>query len=153
MQFCSIWSIDRTLSGANTLDQSRPESSSNEGVICTPQSSNFTGALPSNCLVSNPETLISGGVLPLYRDTIGVFYSLSRLGKLSLRAEKVPSWLKHMYSILFVGCLMPLAACSRQGSSSGWLICKNHCICYCFCRISSVSCHFLVLDLSTIQVY
>ena len=51
-QFSSIWSIDRTLSGATTPGQSEPRSDSYEGVLHIPQSSSITGASPSDCLVS-----------------------------------------------------------------------------------------------------
>ena len=47
-----IWSIDRTLSGATTTDQSSPSSASNEGVLCIPQSFSITDASPPDCLVS-----------------------------------------------------------------------------------------------------
>ena len=53
-QFSSIWSIDRTLSGATTLSQSEPGSEGNEGVLRIPQSSNIIGTSASDCLVSCP---------------------------------------------------------------------------------------------------
>ena len=37
---CSIWIIDKTQSGATTLDQTEPESNGNEGVLHIPQISN-----------------------------------------------------------------------------------------------------------------
>ena len=46
----SIWSIDKTLSDANTLGQSGSGSDGNEGVLYIPQSSSITGASPSDCL-------------------------------------------------------------------------------------------------------
>ena len=48
-KFSSIWSMNRTLSGAATLDQSEPESDCNEGVLHIPQSSSMTGTSPSDC--------------------------------------------------------------------------------------------------------
>ena len=54
-QFSSIWPIDRTLLGATTPGQSEPESYGKEGVLCIPQSSSITGALPSDGLVAYPE--------------------------------------------------------------------------------------------------
>ena len=42
----------RTLSGATTADQRRPGSDGNEGVLHIPQSSNISGASPSDCLLS-----------------------------------------------------------------------------------------------------
>ena len=52
MSNSSIWPIDKTLSGATTLGQSRPGSNGNERVLRIPQSSSITGATPSDCLVS-----------------------------------------------------------------------------------------------------
>ena len=49
MQFSSIWPIDRTLSGATTLDQSWPGRDGNIEVLCIPQSSRITGTSPSDC--------------------------------------------------------------------------------------------------------
>ena len=48
----SIWPIDRTLSGATTLGQSRTGSDGNKGVFRIPQSSRITEASPSDCLMS-----------------------------------------------------------------------------------------------------
>ena len=52
--FCSIRSIDKTLSGTTTPGQSGPGSNYNEGVLRIPQSSSVTGTSPSDCLVSYP---------------------------------------------------------------------------------------------------
>ena len=60
------------LSGATTPAQSGPRSNGNKGVLCIPRTS------PSDCLVSYPGRSL-GGVLPLCRVAVGVFYS--RLGK------------------------------------------------------------------------
>ena len=54
------WAIDRTLSSATTPGQSEPGSDDNEGVLCTPQSSSFTGTLLSDCLVSYPTHSLRG---------------------------------------------------------------------------------------------
>ena len=43
---CSIWPMNRTLSGANTLGQNGTESNGNEGVLHIPQ---ISKALPSDC--------------------------------------------------------------------------------------------------------
>ena len=51
-QFSSIWSIDRTLSGATTLGQIGPGSNGNDGALRIPQSSSITETSPSYCLVS-----------------------------------------------------------------------------------------------------
>ena len=64
------------LSGATTPGQSGPGSDGNEGVLCIPQSSSIAGTSSSDCLVSYPGHLL-GGVLPLCREAIGVFYSPS----------------------------------------------------------------------------
>ena len=47
-----ISAIDSTLSGATTPSQSGHGSNGNEGVLCIPQSSSITKALPSDSLVS-----------------------------------------------------------------------------------------------------
>ena len=54
MSNSSIWHIDRILSSANTPGQSGPGSNGNEGVLCIPQSSSITGALPSDFLTLYP---------------------------------------------------------------------------------------------------
>ena len=60
--FSSIWPIDSTLSGATTSGQSGPGSNGNKGVLCIPQSSNITGASPSDCLVSYPGHVLGESV-------------------------------------------------------------------------------------------
>ena len=52
--FCSLWPIDRTLSGTTPPGQSGPGSYGNEGVLRIAQSSSITGISPSDCLVSYP---------------------------------------------------------------------------------------------------
>ena len=69
------------LSDAITTDQSGPGSNGNEGVLRIPQSSSIAGTSPSDCLVSYPGHSLGGGVLPLCREAIDVFYSPSRQGK------------------------------------------------------------------------
>ena len=49
---CSIWPINRTLSGATTTGLSWPEGDGKAGVLCISQSSSINEDLPSNCLVS-----------------------------------------------------------------------------------------------------
>ena len=51
-QFSFISPIDKNLPGATTPGQSLSESNDNERVLCILQSSNITGASPSDCLVS-----------------------------------------------------------------------------------------------------
>ena len=66
-QFSSIWLIDRTLSDATTLSQSRPGSDGNEEVLRNPQNSSITGTSPSDCLVSYPGHSLVGCLTPLQR--------------------------------------------------------------------------------------
>ena len=54
---CSIWTIDRIVSGATTPGQNEPWNNGNEGVLCIPQDSSITEAAPSDCLVSYPGHL------------------------------------------------------------------------------------------------
>ena len=58
---------------------SGPGSDGNEEVLCIPQSSSAAVTSPSDCLVSYPGHSL-GGVLPLCRGAVSVFYSPSRLG-------------------------------------------------------------------------
>ena len=76
---CSIWPIDRTPSGANTQGQGGPRSNGSEGVLYIFQISK-AGGLPSDGLMSYLGHSLGGGILPLYRDTVGVFWSPSWLG-------------------------------------------------------------------------
>ena len=59
-QFSSIWSLDRTLSGATIPCQSGPGSDGNKGALHIRQSSSVTGTSPSDCLVSYLETRCLG---------------------------------------------------------------------------------------------
>ena len=63
------------ISGATTPAQSGPGSEGNEVVLRISQNSSITRTSPSDCLMSYPGHLLEG-VLPLYRDAVGVFYSL-----------------------------------------------------------------------------
>ena len=74
---CSIWPIDRTLSGATTSGLSKPGSNVNERVLHIFQIFK-AGVKLSDCLVSYPGHSLEG-VLPLCRDAISVFYSPSWL--------------------------------------------------------------------------
>ena len=73
-QFTSIWSIDKIISGATISGND-----GNEGVLRIPQNSSIAGTSPSDCLWSWHS--FGGGVLPLRRDAVGVFYSPSQQGK------------------------------------------------------------------------
>ena len=67
---CSIWPIDRTLSGATTLGQSGPGGNGNERVSRIPQISK-AGATQSDGLMSYPGHSLGGwGFLPLCRDAV-----------------------------------------------------------------------------------
>ena len=78
-QFSSLWPIERTLSGATTPEQCGPGSDSSEGVLHIPQSFSITGTAPWDFLVSYLGHSF-GSVLPLSRNTVGVFFSSCRLG-------------------------------------------------------------------------
>ena len=107
--FISIWPIDRTLSGATTLGQSRPGSDGNKGVLCTPQSSCITGTSPSDCLVSYPGHLLTVGVLP----------PLQWGNRCILQPQPIEFW---EYINLNPFCNMP----SRQGCRILWLhLCRG----------------------------
>ena len=69
-QFSSIWSIDRSLSGAIIPSQSGPGSDVNEGVLYISQSSSIIETLPSDCLVTYPGYSWGGGVLSFCRDQL-----------------------------------------------------------------------------------
>ena len=88
IQFSSYWLIDRALSGATTLGQSGFWSDDNEGELSIPQSPSITGTLSSDCLVSYTGHSL-GGVLLLCRDTVGIFYSPSRLGNRTSTYDKL----------------------------------------------------------------
>ena len=55
-QFCYIWPIDRTLSGASTPGQNGCGSDGNNGVHCISKSSSNIRAPPSDCLISYQDT-------------------------------------------------------------------------------------------------
>ena len=77
MQFSSL--THRALSGVIIPDQCAPGRDSKEGVLHIPQSSSIPGTSPSDCLESY---LIPSlwGVIPLWRDSVNVFYNPSWLG-------------------------------------------------------------------------
>ena len=89
------------LSCATIPGQSGPRSDGNEGVLRIPQSSSITGTSPSDCLVSYPGHSL-GGVLPLCREAVDVFYSLCRLDN-KLYRKKCAGINVHKYDItLFI---------------------------------------------------
>ena len=88
MHFCSIWPIDRTISGATTPGHSAPGSNGIEGVLRIPQSPNITETSPSGCLVSYPGHSFAGWV-PLCWDAVCVFYSPGQLGNTNLLFSRI----------------------------------------------------------------
>ena len=72
MHFSSMWSIDRTLSGATISGQSGPGSDNNEGVLHIPPRSSITETSALDCLESN-QRLTLWGVLPFCTEAVGVF--------------------------------------------------------------------------------
>ena len=75
--------------------QSEPGSDGKKGVLCIPQSSSITGTSTPDCLVSYPGHSL-GGVVPLCRGAVGVFYSPNRLGKRcnGYRHKNLKRWLE-----------------------------------------------------------
>ena len=63
------------LSGTTIPGMTGPASNGNEGVLCIPQSSNITGTLPSDCLVSYQGLSLGVEVLFLCREAFVVFYN------------------------------------------------------------------------------
>ena len=86
----SILPIDRTLLGATTPGQSGPGSDGNEAVLRIPQNSSTAGTSLSDCLVSY-----------LCRETVGVFYSPSRLGKVCCWNSFSNWWICNCYPETF----------------------------------------------------
>ena len=78
--------MDRTLSGATTLDQSGPGRNGNEGILRIPQSSSITRISSSDCLMSTQDIRWGGG-LTICIEAVRVFYSSSRLGNLKLEMK------------------------------------------------------------------
>ena len=75
----SIWYMDGTLTFTSTPGQSGLESNGNKEVLYILQSY-WTGATPSNALVSYLGHPLGKGVLLLCRDAVSIFYSSSWLG-------------------------------------------------------------------------
>ena len=67
MQFSSILTTDKTLSGATIPGQSAPRSDGSEEVLCIPQSSSITGISSSDCLMTYPGHSLEWR-LPLCRE-------------------------------------------------------------------------------------
>ena len=143
---CSIWPIDRTLSGATTPGQSGPESNGNEGVFCIFQIST-AGASPSDNLMSYPGHSL--GVESYFSIEMQSVYSNA------LETWAWHSWLKH--ELCFIGahietnascCLLQVL---RLRFGFRRYVCKKRsivfivCICNRFCGISFASWRFFSL--------
>ena len=77
----NFYSTIRVPLGATILGHSGPGSDVYEGVLRISRISRITGSSPSDCLVSYQGHLFREGFLLLSRDTVGVLYSPSRLGR------------------------------------------------------------------------
>ena len=77
--FNSIWPTDRTLSGAIIPSQNGLGSDGIKEVLRIPKSSSITETSLSDCLMSKLEHRLLGGVLFLWRDTVGIFCRRSQL--------------------------------------------------------------------------
>ena len=74
----SIWPIDKTLSSASIPRQSGPGSNGNEEILRIPQG--YTDWSLAIRLFNVISKILVWAVLPLCRDAVGVFYSISQLG-------------------------------------------------------------------------
>ena len=84
----SIWTRDRIQSEANTPIQNGPGSDVNEGIPCILQTPALLELHNQIVLYQIKDTRCSG-VLPLWRDTVGVFYNLGQLGFISIGQERL----------------------------------------------------------------
>ena len=84
--FSSIWSIDKTLSGATTPGQSEHGNDGNEGLLRILESSIITGTSASDCLVSYTGHWLRGRLTPLQR------YSRCTLQPQPTGSPKLQSW-------------------------------------------------------------
>ena len=124
-QFSSIWPINKTLSNATTLGQSEPGNNGNEGVLRIPQSSCITGTWPSDSVISK---ILLGGVLPLCREAVDVFYSPNLLGNHWMRTNQYIYIYIHILlsteDCFIVSQLFSVdkhASCYKLGSKPCWL--------------------------------
>ena len=104
MSNSSIWSIDRTLSGATTPDQSGHGGNGNEEVLRIPQSSCITEASLSDCLMSYPghllwESYLSAEMQSVYSTASGDWATGHSLGESYLSAE-----MQSVYSTVPADC-------------------------------------------------
>ena len=86
-QFSSVWPIDRTLSGATTLDQWTWEQCQWRGILHSPKLQHYWN-LTIRLFSVISRILIGGrGVLPLCKEAVGVFYSPIQLGNPELKPQ------------------------------------------------------------------
>ena len=79
MQFSSIWTTDRTLSGDTTKVLSGSESNDNEGELCFSQAPAWRDAHHQIVECHIPYTRL-GRVLPLCIEAVCIFYRPNWLG-------------------------------------------------------------------------
>ena len=77
-QFSFTWLIDRILSGATTPGQSRPGSEGNAGVLRIPPKLQLSRNHAIGLFSVISRKIDDGGVLPLCREAVSVFYSPRR---------------------------------------------------------------------------
>ena len=65
---CSLWPIDKTLTGTSTPGQSRPGCNGIDELLTISQSSKTEGS-PSDGLVSYPRHSFEEGLMPFQRGT------------------------------------------------------------------------------------
>ena len=75
----SILPIDRTLSGTPTSGQNRPGGNGNKWVLHIPEISQARASTSNGLMILAGHSLGKGSY-PLFRDTVGVFYSHNQLG-------------------------------------------------------------------------
>ena len=97
-----IWPIDRTLTGITTPGQSETGDNDNEGLLHIPQSTR-TGKSLLDGLVLYPGLFLMVGVLPLCRDTVGIFYSFKWLGSTYVWCDSFLEWGKKWYMMGEIG--------------------------------------------------
>ena len=141
MSNSSIWTINKTLSGATTPDQGGSGNDGNKGVLRIPQSYSIIEASPSDWIVSYLGHLL-GEVVPLGRYVVGVFYSPIRLAHnqidatsckefkldlfLSPKSNKVPTsfWFSYKWKVYFLSKFShfknPITSCLFF-QTGGWI--------------------------------
>ena len=115
-QISSIWPIEKTLSGAITLDQSGAGGNGNKWVLSLSQSSSITGTSPSDCLASYPgdsggkgliihPLLFCRGVCPNWLDNMAnLKHTLPMLNKYLLSRTDLTArcWWRYIYIYIYI---------------------------------------------------